>query len=325
MDHAHDGVAAPAQHERPARADRRARGVQSHRPGLRRRSRVKHVPSTLLAEARRRRYPVFSIPLRTPFRDVISTINRALLSTDLRTLQRLSSMQLYLMDALGEDDPQNAVVERLSAFLDATVVLFASNGTVAASTGEAPSADIWREVMARPATVVELDLGHWHAIATPVSTGPGPAGWLAVTSRPAPVRSARATGRPRDGSGAGGTEPHRRSGARPAACDQSRPARRDARAASAARAAGARGARRVARHRLRDPGPGSADRSTERRRGRAGRRVRSLTEPWPSGVSRSWPPAGRARSRRSCRHRTPTSGRIWHGWPTGCPTLSSAR
>jgi purine catabolism regulator len=146
----------------------------------------KHVPSALLDEAGKRGFPVFVVPLRTPFRDVITTITRALLSTDLRTLQRVSSMQLYLMDALGEDDPRQAIVERLSTFLDATVVLFSPDGTVAASTGEAPSSHIWLEVMARPATVVELEVGQWHALATPVSSRRGPGGWLAVASQRTP-------------------------------------------------------------------------------------------------------------------------------------------
>jgi PucR family transcriptional regulator, purine catabolism regulatory protein len=143
----------------------------------------KTTPSMLLDEARTRDFPVFSVPLRTPFRDVISTINRALLSSDLRIVQRVSSMQLYLMDALGEDDPQQAVVERLSTFLDATVLLFSSDGAVAASTGAAPSAEIWREVTSRATTVVEFDVPDGHVLATPVSTGGAPAGWLAVTSR----------------------------------------------------------------------------------------------------------------------------------------------
>src|SRR3954451_20809386 len=128
----------------------------------------KTVPAILLDEARERDFPLFTVPLRTPFRDVISTINRALLSSDLRTLQRVSSMQLYLKDALGEEDPLQAVVERLSTFLDATVVLFSADGAVAASTGEAPAADIWREVTSRPATVVEFDVGDGHVLATPV-------------------------------------------------------------------------------------------------------------------------------------------------------------
>jgi purine catabolism regulator len=92
-------------------------------------------------------------------------------------------MQLYLMDALGEADPQQAVVERLSGFLDATVVLLSSDGTVVASTGDAPAADIWREVTSRPGTVVEFDVGDEHVLATPVSPGGEAAGWLAVTSR----------------------------------------------------------------------------------------------------------------------------------------------
>jgi purine catabolism regulator len=141
------------------------------------------VPPALVDEARGRSFPLFTVPLRTPFRDVISTINRALLSSDLRTLQRVSSMQLYLMDALGEDDPQQAVVERLSAFLDATVLLFRSDGTVAASTGEAPVVAIWQEITSRPATVVEFEVRDGHVLGTPVSIGGAPAGWLAVMSR----------------------------------------------------------------------------------------------------------------------------------------------
>jgi purine catabolism regulator len=145
----------------------------------------RRVPPALLDEARTRGFPVFTVPLPTPFRDVISTINRALLSTDLRALQRLSSMQLYLMDALDEPEPQQAIVDRLATFLDATVLLFSPNGTLIASTGEAPAAGIWREVSARSGTIVEFEIDGWHAIATPVTAG-RPAGWLAVVSRRAP-------------------------------------------------------------------------------------------------------------------------------------------
>ena len=146
----------------------------------------KTVPPALLAAARETGFPLFSVPLRTPFRDVISTINRALLSSDLRTLQRVSSMQLYLMDALGEDDPQQAVVARLSGFLDAAVILFRPDGSVAASAGDAPAAEIWREVTSKPATVVEFGVDGDHVLATPVSVGGASAGWLAVASHRAP-------------------------------------------------------------------------------------------------------------------------------------------
>ena len=73
----------------------------------------KRVPSALLREARTRDLPVFSVPLRTPFRDVVSAVNGSLLSSEVRAMQRLSSLQLYLMDALEEDDPRAAIIDRL--------------------------------------------------------------------------------------------------------------------------------------------------------------------------------------------------------------------
>jgi purine catabolism regulator len=143
----------------------------------------KRVPPVLLKEARARSFPVFTIPLPTPFKDVISTVNRALASSDLRALQRLSSMQLYLMDALGEDDPQGAVVERLAAFVDATVLLLGPDGSVEAATGDAPAEAIWHAITDRPAALVELEIDGWQTLALPVAAGGGPARWLALTSR----------------------------------------------------------------------------------------------------------------------------------------------
>jgi purine catabolism regulator len=143
----------------------------------------KRVPAALLREAQAREFPVFSVPLPTPFREVISIINRALASSDLRALQRLSSMQLYLMDALGEDDPEGAVVERLAAFVDATVLLLAPDGTVQTATGEAPAEAIWQAIADKPAALVEFQADGWHTIALPVAAGQGPTQWLALTSR----------------------------------------------------------------------------------------------------------------------------------------------
>src|SRR4051795_13178184 len=73
----------------------------------------KRLPPALAEEARRRDFPVFAVPLRTPFCEIVTAINRALLSSDLRTYQRLSSMQLSLVDARREPQPRQAVVSRL--------------------------------------------------------------------------------------------------------------------------------------------------------------------------------------------------------------------
>jgi len=143
----------------------------------------KRVPAELLREARAREFPVFAVPLRTPFREIVSAVNRALAGSDVRALQRLSSIQLQLMDALAEEDPLRAVLARLAAFVDATVLLFAADGTVEAATGEAPTGAIWTAITAQPAALVEFQTDGWHTVATPVGAGRAIAGWLAVASR----------------------------------------------------------------------------------------------------------------------------------------------
>ena len=90
----------------------------------------KSVPAALIDEARSRGLPVFTIPLRTPFRDVISAVNTSLLSSEVRAMQRLSSLQLYLIDALEDENPRHVVLERLGGFVDATVTLFSAEGRV---------------------------------------------------------------------------------------------------------------------------------------------------------------------------------------------------
>ena len=142
----------------------------------------KNVPAALLAEARARGLPVFSIPLRTPFRDVVSAVNSALLSAEVRAMQRLTSLQLFLMDALEEDDPRRAVIERLAEFVGATVTLFAADGHVIDATGPAPADAIWREIIARPAALVQFEHDGGETIATPLGRDTQGACWLAVSS-----------------------------------------------------------------------------------------------------------------------------------------------
>ena len=142
------------------------------------------VPPALLAEAEERGFPVFSVPLRTPFREIVSAVNRALLSSDLRTYQRLASMQLYLVDALRELDPRRAVVGRLSELLDASVLVLSPAGAVELSAGEAPAELLWPAIDERPTALHEIDVDGWHAVATPVVTAGGdPWEWLVVASR----------------------------------------------------------------------------------------------------------------------------------------------
>src|SRR3954449_9331578 len=110
----------------------------------------KRVPAALQEEAGRRGFPVFAVPLRTPFREIVTAINRALLSSDLRTYQRLSSMQLYLVDALRDGDPRGTLVARLSELLDASVLVLSPAGAVELAAGDAPADRLWEAIGERP-------------------------------------------------------------------------------------------------------------------------------------------------------------------------------
>jgi PucR family transcriptional regulator, purine catabolism regulatory protein len=143
----------------------------------------KRVPAALLAEARARSFPVFAVPFATPFRDVAALVHRSVLSRDLRAFQRLASIQRYLLDALEEESPKRAVIERLAQVVDATTLLLGPGGDVELATGEAPIGAIWPEIDARREAAVELEAGGWRAVACPVSPArPARPSWLVVTS-----------------------------------------------------------------------------------------------------------------------------------------------
>jgi purine catabolism regulator len=131
----------------------------------------KKVPPALLEEAKARSYPVFTVPLQTPFRDIVGFINRSLLSSDLHTYQRLTAIQRHLVDGLHEPEPRKVIVERLAKMLDAGVVVVTDGQTEIAS-GTIPDGI--------PARVEEreYDEDGWHVVTVPA----GPS-WLAVASR----------------------------------------------------------------------------------------------------------------------------------------------
>ncbi len=139
----------------------------------------KQVPKALLDEAEGRSFPVFSVPAQLPFREIISFVNRSLLSTDLYVLQRVISVQDYLMDAFHEDPPEPVLIRRLASVLrGADVALVESDGRVIAQT--APSAAAaWRKVR-RSIRLHELEHdGRW-GVAARVDRANQPSAWLIV-------------------------------------------------------------------------------------------------------------------------------------------------
>lgn len=142
------------------------------------------VPRALLEAAEERAFPVFEIPRATPYREIIGFVNRSLLSTDLRLVQRSLSMQNYLMDALRDERPLDALALRLGELLDSTIVLFSERGTVTAASRDAPFDAIWDEVSkAEQPSVQRALIEGADTLAVPIETSGRTRLWLVVASR----------------------------------------------------------------------------------------------------------------------------------------------
>jgi purine catabolism regulatory family protein/PucR-like helix-turn-helix protein len=145
------------------------------------------VPAGLLAEARRRDFPLFVVPLETPFRDVTAAVFRDVVSDELRAAGRLAAMQRYLIDALGDESPRRAVLERLAALLDATVAVLRADGGVVLATGDLPSTAIARQIGGRLGATVSFDAAGREGLAVrsgdPEDARQGVEAWLVVAAR----------------------------------------------------------------------------------------------------------------------------------------------
>jgi PucR family transcriptional regulator, purine catabolism regulatory protein len=128
------------------------------------------VPAALVEVAREHAFPVFAVPYETPFREIIHFVDSALADGDEHVFRRLTALQRYLVDALRTPEPQQAMVDRLADFLDASVVVIGPDGRPEIVAGKAPGDELLREVCEEPPGLLEFDVDGWHAVATPVAT-----------------------------------------------------------------------------------------------------------------------------------------------------------
>jgi purine catabolism regulator len=128
----------------------------------------KRVPPALVEVARERDFPVFAVPYETPFREIIHFVDSALTSGEEQVFRRLTALQRYLVDALRKPQPERAMVDRLSGFLDASVMLLDAEGRPEIVAGKPPVDELLRAVCAEPPGLLELEVAGWHAVATPV-------------------------------------------------------------------------------------------------------------------------------------------------------------
>lgn len=143
----------------------------------------RRIPAGLLEEASRRRFPVFTVPDRTAFHEVIGAVHRAVLSSEIRASDRLATMQRYLMDALGEEQPRMTLVQRLATLTGSVVGVLAPHGGVDPATGPLPGLEIAAAIRTHPAAVVSFDTERLHGFAFPIGAPRAPGTrWLVVAA-----------------------------------------------------------------------------------------------------------------------------------------------
>jgi purine catabolism regulator len=140
------------------------------------------LPSALRDEAEARDFPIFTIAPETPFREIVGYVERSLASSEFRLLKRRVGIEASLADAMVEDDPEEALIRRLGALMEASVVLYRLDGRVAGSVGAAPRQAIWRELQSDPSRT-EFAVGRWVVFTEPVLAGNEVRRWLTVATR----------------------------------------------------------------------------------------------------------------------------------------------
>ena len=128
------------------------------------------VPPALVEVAREREFPVFAVPYETPFREIIHFVDSSLSGSEEHVFRRLTALQRYLVDALRTPQPEQAMVDRLAQFLEASVVLVGADGRPEIVAGKPPVAELLAEVCGQPPGLIELEVDGWYAVATPVAT-----------------------------------------------------------------------------------------------------------------------------------------------------------
>jgi hypothetical protein len=139
------------------------------------------VPKSLLDEAAKRDFPVFAVPERTPFREMVQFVGGCMLSDDLSTFRRSASITDSLVQALGEQPPESALVARLARSLHCEASLHRVDGTLVSASGQGAGTR-WqrlRELPLSPGPVEIVDVDG--LFATAISVEGEIAYWLVLS------------------------------------------------------------------------------------------------------------------------------------------------
>ncbi|MET8946769.1 PucR family transcriptional regulator ligand-binding domain-containing protein [Streptomyces sp. NPDC004542] len=142
------------------------------------------VPSALMEEAHKRRFPVFSVPEKTSFRDLVRFVDGELLNQESHVLRRTIGVRDRMIEAMGDPEPEAALVRRVAQSLRCAVTVFDRLGNVVAASHREHTADQWRHITERCRTPVRDPLPTGQVQAVRVLVEDTPVRWLAATSGP---------------------------------------------------------------------------------------------------------------------------------------------
>jgi purine catabolism regulator len=141
------------------------------------------VPRGTLEEAMRLGFPLLLVAGPTSRAELGQFVEAARARSALEALRRSVSAQDYLMEALAEARPVDALVRRLAWLLAGEALLFNEGGHVVTATGVVRSEQIWAQIASREAAHQQFNAGACNVTSVPVVIGGRVRYWLAAVTR----------------------------------------------------------------------------------------------------------------------------------------------
>lgn len=141
------------------------------------------VPRAAVEEALRLGFPLLAARAGTSCDALLHYVDATRAQTTLDVLQRSLSGQEYLMEALREARPVDALVRRLAWLLAGEAVLYNDGGHVIAATGTARTQELWKQIADHEAAPQHFDMGACHVTSMPVVIDGRVRYWLAAMTR----------------------------------------------------------------------------------------------------------------------------------------------
>lgn len=139
------------------------------------------VPPELVAAAKDRGFPVFGVPLSTPFIDIARHVAHVTTNGE-ESDRRTRNMIEFLAEAVGRDDVEPELLRRLASATGLEAWLYRPDGVVVESSGSAPPPGIWRHLQP-PTPGVTRAVEGWQTLSSPVRDGDRTVRWLLLASR----------------------------------------------------------------------------------------------------------------------------------------------